>query len=268
MKSIREAAAARAKAAADPEAMAIGERIKKALSRSPVRERQRWSFGFRYFREIKNFGLDASEVDRKWLLSVVYRLSDLSGLELSAVMEDGTVRDGTLRIHDIDWNAKNIPIKQSDLYWIDAVYKGNPTEFPLFQLAVSKAEGRLVGFLDEDNVYQVVLLDPLHNAQPSKFSDYKVRLSKPLGCEVTSIRYELGLIRQKSKERGCGCEVDIAAALEWRKGAPGFAIVMPLVKGTELQDAETLIAEGVATNYTDIFSLGLVAALERAKPTE
>ncbi|WP_416760853.1 hypothetical protein ACNI65_01880 [Roseateles sp. So40a] len=56
----------------------------------------------------------------------------------------------------------------------------------MIQIAISKAEGRLIGFFDEEAIFQIVLFDPLHNAQPSKFNDYKVRLSKPLGCEVTA----------------------------------------------------------------------------------
>ncbi|WP_431260802.1 hypothetical protein ACQ86G_12220 [Roseateles chitinivorans] len=124
--------------------------------------------------------------------------------------------------------------------------------------------GRLIGFFDADEIFQIVLFDPLHNAQPSKYNDYKkVRLSKPLGCEVTALRHEVAQVMAKSRERACGCEIDLAAALQWRRDQRGSAIVMPVIDGTEIEDADQLIAEGRVGSYRDIFAAGLVAVLER-----
>ncbi|OWQ83395.1 hypothetical protein CDN99_26475 [Roseateles aquatilis] len=164
-------------------------------------------------------------------------------------------------MHPIDWGGKHVPIKLDDLDWIDEVYRGR--EFPIVQIAVSKAEGRFVGFHDEDGIFQIVLLDPLHNAQPSKYNDYKVRLSKPLGCEVTALRYEVSQVMAKSRARGCGCDADLTAALRWRRDQRGAALVMPVVDGTEIDDADQLIAEGRVASYRDIFAVGLIAVLER-----
>lgn len=194
---------------------------------------------------------------------MLYRLSELSSLRVSDVMSDRGTREGTLRIHDIDWAARNVPIKLEDIDWIDAPDRLAGGDFALIQIAVSKAEGRLIGFFDEESVFQIVLLDPLHNAQPSKYNDYKVRLSKPLGCEVTALRHEVSQVMLKSRERGCGCGTDLAGALRWRRDQPGGAIVMPVVDGTEIEDAEQLIAEGRVGSYRDIFAAGLVAVLER-----
>jgi len=104
-----------------------------------------------------------------------------------------------MRIHNINWSAKSVPIKRSDLNWIDKDYLNNEEEFPIMQIAVSRAEGRLVGFFDEQNAFQIVLLDPLHNAQPSKYNGYKVRLCKPLGCELSTVMHEAKRLWRRSR---------------------------------------------------------------------
>jgi len=245
-----------------------GEKVKATLARAPTREEDRWSFGFRFFREIENFGLDSGKVDKKWTLSVIYRLGELSALKVAEVMESPTYRDSTLRIHDIDWSAKNIPIKRSDLNWLSAEYLNNPEEFPIFQFAVSRAEGRLIGFLDEDNVFQVVLLDPLHNAQPAKINDYKVRMCKPLGCEITSVKYEANQAIGRLKDKDCGCASEFEKALSWNKTRPGVAIVIPIVDGTDIADADEVIRDGYAKSYAEIFSAGLVAVVSQPSTTQ
>lgn len=258
--SIKQAAANRASkggAAADD-----GAKVKRALKREKYRPNQRWAFGFRYFKEKKFFGLDSTEVHKTWLLSVMYRLGELSALSLASVLENPD-DNASLRMHNIDWNAKNIPFAREDVDWLDE-YFANPSEYPLFQISVSKALGRLVGFLDEDNVYQVVLLDPLHNAQPSKYNDYTVRLSQPLGCEITSIRHKASSLSEKSKEKGCDCWEGIDAAFEWNRSTPGMALVMPMKDDKTLSDADYLIGEGIAATYADIFAQGVEAVLNAA----
>ena len=223
----------------------------------------RWSFGLRFFREIKYFGFDSPSVEKRWTVSLLYRLGELSCLRVQDVLKDQGLREGTLRLHDIDWNGRGVPIAPGDLDWLDDIYRPLGSDFALMQIAISKAEGRLIGFFDEEAVFQIVLFDPLHNAQPSKFNDYKVRLSKPLGCEVSALRHQVGQVMSRSRERRCGCEVDLAAALEWRRDQRGYAIVMPVIDGTEIEDADQLIAEGRVGSYRDIFAAGLVAVLER-----
>lgn len=240
---------------------AYPRRLAERASRPPLNPR--WSFGLRFFREIKNFGFDSGLIERGWMVSMLYRLADLSSLRVQDVMADRGIRDGTLRIHDINWTGRNVPIKPEDFDWIDEAHRPPASDFALIQIAVSKAEGRLIGFFDEEAIFQIVLFDPLHNAQPSRFNDYKVRLSKPLGCEVTALRHEVLQVAAKSRERGCGCEADLAQALQWRRDQRGAAIVMTLIDGTEMADADQLIAEGRVGSYRDIFAAGLVAVLER-----
>ncbi len=263
--SIAGAAAQRAGKSASAEALA--PKIGSALAKRKPREDQRWSFGFRFFREIKNFGMDSERVEKRWLVSVMERLGEMSKLTLTSVLENPSAGDGsgTLRMHNINWKQRNIPIARADLHWIDPAYLDNDDEYPLFQLAVSTGKGRLVGFLDEDSVYQIVLLDPLHNAQPSKHNDYKVRLSRPLGCEMTAMKAAAAAAFKKLEHRPCGCEAELRASLEWDKRRRGEAIVMPVVEGSAVDDADDLIEQGLAKSYIDIFEAGLVAVLDSRK---
>lgn len=193
---------------------AVPERPARAAEVSTRPVNPRWSFGLKHFREIKLFGFDSPDIDRRWMVSMLYRLGELSGLRVFDVMDDAGVREGTLRIHDIDWAGRNVPIKPEQFDWLPQARWMASDDFALIQIAVSKAEGRLIGFFDEEAIFQIVLFDPLHNAQPSKYNDYKVRLSKPLGCEVTALRHEVSQVMARSRERACGCESDLAARSE------------------------------------------------------
>ena len=89
-----------------------------------------------------------------------------------------------IRFHPISWDAKNIPIARSELDWLGDY---SSDDFPLVQFHLSKAMGRVVGFFDEDHVFNVVLLDPLHNLQPAKGFGYRVRASHISQCELTKL---------------------------------------------------------------------------------
>lgn len=238
------------------------EEVRKVIAKVKPPVQQRWSFSYRYFSEIKNFGLDSAKVDKKWALSVVYRLQELSKLTISEVFESRDVAEGTLRFHEIDWKSKNIPIKRADLDWIDKDYLNNSEEYPIMQIAVSKAEGRLVGFFDEQNAFQIVLFDPLHNAQPSNYNGYQVQLCQPLGCEITTLRYEAGKAIARIAERECGCAQDLDGALSWSKRRPGLALVIPSSDEGIFKDADELIEMGLAKGYEEIVRAGIDALLD------
>lgn len=258
--SIGSAAKRQASRVADDPA---ANKVQKVLQRSPPSRDERWSFSFRFFSETKYFGLDSAKVDKKWTLSVIYRLQELSKLTISGVMEDRDIVEGSMRIHPLNWSGKKVPIKRADLDWIDEEYLSNPDEYPIMQIAVSKAEGRLVGFFDEQNAFQIVLLDPLHNAQPSKFNGYDVQLCKPLGCEMTAVLHAARNAVQRISERACSCSEDLGNSLDWEKCKSGTAIVIPFSDGKLSKDALDLIQMGRAEGYEDIFSAGIDALLYR-----
>ena len=144
----------------------------------------KWVFSFRYWEQIEYFGLDTRNT--KWFVSFLEKLKDLSKENRNFILDDYQCQQ-RLRYHKINWNQKNIPIKRGDLSWIDAVYLDNSDEYEFYQFQISQALGRIIGFWDENLVFNIVLLDPLHNIQPSKNYGYKVDGCKPLSCNYSQL---------------------------------------------------------------------------------
>ncbi len=104
-------------------------------------------------------------------------------------MEDffANVRVGdTWRWHRLNWGQTGMKLRREHLDWIPEAYLLGD-DFPFYQFQISKALGRVVGFRDEDNVFNIVLLDPMHNSQPSDYSNYKIRPTKTLECHYTAL---------------------------------------------------------------------------------
>lgn len=81
-----------------------------------------------------------------------------------------------LRCHEIDWSKKNIPIQREDLAWLPNNILTNDKEFPIMQLSISRATGRIIGFFDSDpRIFHIILFDPNHNIQPSKKHNYQIQ---------------------------------------------------------------------------------------------
>ena len=208
-------------------------------------EKQRWSFSLRYWRQHRDFSVGDREA--RWFISLFERLQAMCALNVADVMEDLDVRDG-LRIHDIDWNSKNIPIKKSDIDWVDPVYWGNPEEYPLFQFHISKALGRVAGFLDENGVFNIVLLDPMHNLQPSKFNDYQIRATGFGECELTSLIASLEAVVRKHNELSDQGRAQILNILRQKHQADGRVILMLPVEQKVIDAIDALIALGQHQN--------------------
>ena len=112
-----------------------------------------WSFGFKFYKQIDLFGF--SNIQLEWFTSVFDRLRDTSKMEykgMTDVLEDG------YRYHIISWDAKNCPLVRNEFDWIDCDYLNNEIEYPLCQFHISKGKGRIIGFWDENNIFQIVLL--------------------------------------------------------------------------------------------------------------
>lgn len=242
-------------------------KVGNAIAKSKLSPDEPCAFAFRFFREIENFGLDSRLINKTWLVSFLKRLQELSGMTVVDLTENRSVMEGTLRIHDIDWNWKNIPITRESLNWIDEDYLGNHEEFPIIQIAISRAMGRMVGFFDERNHFQIILLDPLHNAQPSRHNEYKVRLCKPLGCEITAVRAQATSAIEKIKERSCGCASELVESLEWLDHGVGSAVVITSLDDQVLNDAADIMEIGAAESHAEIFQSGIEALLEKSMST-
>lgn len=159
------------------------------LKKSPAN--RKWSFSFRYWRQLEHFGLGASK--SSWFVSLLVRLQELSEKSIDSFLSSRVEKD-SWRYHEINWSQTNIPLKISDLDWLDSKYLDNQDEFPIFQFQVSKSLGRVVGFWDESYTFNIILLDPCHNIQPAKSHNYRVDRTSILGCDYSSLLYEINSI--------------------------------------------------------------------------
>jgi hypothetical protein len=148
---------------------------------------KKWSFSFRFWRQINYFGV--SQVENKWFVSLLERLKALGDVNIDDVLDDDNFKR-SIRYHPINWSAKCIPISKSDIDWL-GLY-GQSADYELVQFSVSTGLGRLVGFFDESNIFQIVLLDPNHNLQPSKDYNYRVQATHIGECQISSliVRFE------------------------------------------------------------------------------
>lgn len=237
-----------------------GKEVKKITRAKKEPDDSLWNFSFRYWSQLEYFGLNGKGIDNQWLVSVLERLKTLSAESIERVYRDVTMRDA-MRFHRINWKATNIPIAKADLPDLPAHCYDNP-EFELHQFQISKGKGRVVGFFDENWVFNIVLLDSLHNLQPSKTFHYKVNSCSPLSCEITSLR-------EGVKERIAQCQVngchaakqvsDLADAYDHH--VEQFEILMIKVKDQDqLQLAKSLVAQGKAESLAQIFEIGLITA--------
>lgn len=229
------------------------------LSRAPVLDGEparagslKWSFGFRFWREREFFGFESrgKPIVHRWFLSLLERLKSLGEYSIDEFTSDRALMK-SLRYHEIDWSAKKCPIRKSDLDWVPLEYLNGGQDCPFYQFQLSKANGRVVGFWDENYVFQVVLLDPLHNLQPSKKFGYKVDPADPLGCEYTQVRLSIEQITQRMKCEGAGC--DVRSQLQNLTPPPATNILMLSVDDSTVGMIDDIIDSGGAASVTDLF---------------
>lgn len=167
-----------------------------------------WSFSFKYFRQIDYFGLDGMQ--NKWFVSLLEKLQELSNYDVNLLVVNIPLKNAN-RYHIINWDAKNIPIKRNEIDWIEKEIIENEEDFPFFQFQLSKALGRIVGFWESDySTFNIVLLDPKHNLQPSKKFDYKVDDTNTLVCDYTSLLVDIDRVKGlKCNDVDCKCKSEL-----------------------------------------------------------
>ncbi len=124
------------------------------------------SFSFEFFREREFFGI--GDCDVHWFSSLLDAIKRYSERKIVDIMYEKSSR-----FHRIKWSQPNIPIKFEDLSWLpknDQILIG-PDE--ICQLNITQGSGRIIGFIVGTTFY-VVLLDPMHNMQPSEDYNYVV----------------------------------------------------------------------------------------------
>lgn len=210
-----------------------------------------WTFSFKYFRQIDLFGF--KNIDPNWFAGVFERLRDTSKMEyngMTEVLEDG------YRYHIISWDAKNCPLERNSFDWLDKVYLENETEYPFCQFHISKAKGRIIGFWDENNVFQILLLDPLHNMQPSKKVEYELRDSFPAMSELDSLRHDLDKILQKScSHENCEIQTHLKAL---PSGINDTNIIVSYLENSFFEKYKEILS---SKSITEIMEAGILSFL-------
>jgi hypothetical protein len=145
-----------------------------------VPPKKKWRFSFRYWRQAEYFGVD--QCDKAWFVSLLQRLAEVSALDVDDALSGsyGTA----LRCHSIDWTARNIPISKNDIDWLGD-YSSEDIE--LVQFSISTGRGRVIGFFDGEQIFNVVLLDHFHNLQPAKKHNYQVRATYISQSAITKL---------------------------------------------------------------------------------
>lgn len=217
-------------------------------------EKKRLNFNFRFWSQIENFGL--SELRDGWFVALLEKLRDLSSYDVDVFVQSSEAKDAW-RYHQIKWDQPNIPIQRNDLTWVETSYLDNAEEFPIYQFQITKSLGRVVGFWDEKKVFNIVLLDPLHNLQPSKAFDYKVNPSSPLACDYTILVQQVESLVSTCSDQ-CPHANSVTNLQTRKKELQAFGVVMVQVSDlSKLEYAQKVVDSGMATSYAEIFEYGV-----------
>lgn len=208
----------------------------------------------RYWRQIKHFGV--GEQQSNWFVSLLQRLATLCECKLEEFLSDSVAKDA-LRFHEIDWGGKNVPVKREDFDWLPQGYRDNPDEYPFYQFHISKALGRVIGFFDENQVFNVVALDPMHNMQPSQYNDYKVRPTKIGECQFTALVAVAQETVGACGHHGCTRKLELAARLESEVQSMSGGMVVCRLTDDHHERFRSLRGQGHAEDISEIFELGL-----------
>lgn len=165
-------------------------------------KRRNITFSFSFFRQIPNFGLE--ECSKEWYIGLLQRLETLGNMTQQEILEENR-GSKALRCHPINWSARNIPIQRKDLYWLPREILENEDDFPMMQIGISKSTGRIVGFFDgNSSTFHIVLLDPKHNIQPSKKTNYQIQHTREGLSQYDELLKRLERVKEVVKN--CKCE--------------------------------------------------------------
>ena len=164
---------------------AVPPSAQRRLALGAVPPERHFTFSLRYWMQVESFGL--GDVDSGWFISFLDRLHDLCKEKVGRFLDDRDFQDA-IRYHVVDWDARSIPISRQNLSWLPVDIRDNEVEFPIVQFHVSRAMGRVHGFWDRDGCFQIVLIDPMHNLQPSADTGYRVRRTSIAECKYSAFR--------------------------------------------------------------------------------
>lgn len=220
-----------------------------------IQEPKKWAFSFQYWRQIQFFGFNRT--DSGWFASLLEKLQILSNEETEKFFCDSGKIE-IWRYHKINWGQKNIPVQLKDLDWLPSHCHDNQEEYELVQFQISTALGRVIGFWDKDYIFNIVLLDPWHNIQPTKDHNYRVDPCNPLSCDYTKLLHGLDeVINKKCKTKDCDYVADILSIPTSRDALFESNVLMVKLTDEDLEYADLLIKEGKTLSLNKIFKDGL-----------
>ena len=149
-----------------------------------VSSKKKMSFGFQFWRQVDLFGIGTT--DPQWTTSLLTRLGQLSQNYVEDIFENHTMRM-TLHIHEINWGSRGTPMTREQFFELLPGQSRTEDVEPL-QIMISLGLGRIHGFLDGQQVFQIVLLDPNHNLQPSKRVDYQLRKTERADTHLDDLK--------------------------------------------------------------------------------
>lgn len=199
------------------------------------------------------FGLDG--MDANWFVSVLERLKEISRESVKGIQGDKRKQEA-IHYHDVKWGQCNIPIQRSDLISLPKDIRENDLDYPIYQFSISKARGRIAGFWEDGNVFNVVLFDPYHNLQPSKDYDYRVTPTKEMLNEHEWLIAKLHLIKSApSNCSGGQCSTQQALKFINLHDQP-FGILY--VDAEYFKKAIELVENGKAKSVEELLELGIL----------
>lgn len=219
-----------------------------------------WVFSFRFWRQIEFFGLDRTNAT--WFVSVLDKFQQLSNRSVGDFFADPSERD-SWRYHQIKWTQKNIPIQRKSLSWLPSNYLENEEDFPLYQFQISQSLGRVVGFWDEKLIFNVILLDPLHNMQPTESTGYRVDPCSPLPCDYSLLINCVENIANECAQGGCPSAEKYRGIEDRKKELQAFSVLMLCLTDTEFfAKAQKWIDSGLVKSHVEIFEYGVAKMSE------
>jgi hypothetical protein len=192
---------------------------------------------------------------REWFIALLNRLRELCREKVDRFFQDYTFQD-QIRFHEVDWSAASIPIQRTDLLGLPTNIRTNDEDYPIFQFHLSKGTGRIHGFWDTNYCFQVILLDPFHNLQPSKAVQYEVRPTVFGRCEYSLLKTAV----DEANEQNCiGTECPLAKQLRevHRRSEEQKTVVIARITSDVAKELSDLRAQGNETSISEIVSFGI-----------
>jgi hypothetical protein len=240
---------------------AIGKKPVLTNAAKPGQPRN-WSFSFRFWRQIDHFGLGGK--DPGWFVSLIQRLQQVCCESIDVFRAD-SYKQNSFRYHKVNWGQCNIPIQRKDLGWLPKDYLDNDAEYPIYQFSISTGVGRVAGFWDENDVFNIILIDPFHNLQPSKRFDYRLTPTAQLPGEHELLLAQLSQIK-RSKPACSHDQCSTQSALE-HIGDTYESFGILCIDGEYFDQAKELVRDGTARSVAHLLELGILTALQPPSST-